>query len=134
MLDKEKVGQLYVEGFNAVQIANQLSVKVEAVRKCIQRNYKEFKKSHNASKIRNKEIKKITEYEAKQFMSDSVFIKKNRSVYKTNEHGDIVLDKTVAPVVTFDTPRGLKNENSKKSLDIRIRKSNYRKENILFNC
>lgn len=131
MLDKEKVGQLYLEGFNAVQIADRLSVKVEAVRKCIQRNYKKFKSSNMASKIRNKEVIRITEYESKRFMSDSVFIKKNRSIYKTNEEGDIILDKAFAKVVTFDTPKKLKNENSTKELDRRIRKSNYRKENIL---
>ncbi|WP_321993855.1 helix-turn-helix transcriptional regulator [Clostridium butyricum] len=131
MLDKEQVKNLYLDGLNAVQIAQRLSVQVETVRKCIQRNHKKFKVSHKASKIRNKEVKKITEYEAKQFMSDAVFIKKNRSIYKTNKDGDIVLDKSIAPVVSFDTPRILKNENSIESVNRKISKSNYRKENIV---
>lgn len=133
MLDKEKVKNLYLNGYNAVQIANQINAKVEAVRKCIQRNYKEFRDDNRASKIRNKEVQRITEYESKQFMSDMVFIKGNRSIYKTDEEGDIILDKSIAPVVTYDTPRRLKNENSKRALDTRLRKSGYRKENILFN-
>lgn len=47
-----------------------------------------------------------------RFMSDLVFIKKNRSIYKTLQNGDIVINREVAPIVTFDTPKRLINENS----------------------
>ncbi|WP_238899448.1 DNA-binding response regulator [Clostridium sp. YIM B02500] len=130
MLDKEKVKGLYLQGYNAVDIAFILNCKSDTVRQCIHRNLKEFKNSHLATKIRNKEIDRITRYEAKQYMSDSTFIKKNRSIYKTNLDGDIVIDVNAAPIVSFDTPKRLKNENSLKEIDKRIRKSNYRKDEL----
>lgn len=134
MIDKEKVKQYHLQGLNSFQIAQKLNCKPSAVRKCIERNLKKFRNSHLAAKIANREIDKVTKYECKQFMGDSIFIKKNRSIYKTDLEGNIIINNDVAPVVTFDTPRRLKNENSKNSIDKRIRKSNYRKGNILFNC
>lgn len=130
MLDKERVKELYLQGYNSVDIAIILDCKSDTVRQCIHRNFKEFKNSHLANKIRNKEIDRITKHEAKQYMSDTAFIKKNRSIYKTTLDGDIVIDVSVAPVVSFDTPKKLKNENSIKEIDKIISKSNYRKDEL----
>lgn len=85
-----------------------------------------------ANKIRNKEIDRITRYESKQFMSDATFIKKNRSIYKTNDDGDLVVDISVAPIITFDTPKRFVNENSKKEINRKIIKSGYRKDELLY--
>lgn len=85
-----------------------------------------------ANKIRDKEIDRITRFEDKQYMSDSVFIKKNRSIYETNADGDLLINTKVAPVVSYDTPQKLKNNNSVTVVDERIRKSKYRNDNILF--
>lgn len=109
MLNKEKVKELYLQGLNFNQIAIVLNAKSETVRKCIQRNLKEFKKSHQAAKLRNKEVDRITKYESKQYMSDRTFILKNRSIYKTKSNGDIVLNNKVSGTVSFDTPRRLAN-------------------------
>lgn len=130
MLDKEKVKELYLEGYGPSQISNILNCKPETVRKCIERNFKQFKSSHLATKIRNKEIDKITRHESKQYMSDAAFIEKNRSIYKTNSDGDIVIDVSVAPVVSFDTPKKFKNENSGKEINKKIIKSGYRKNEL----
>lgn len=132
MLDKEKVKELYLQGYNAVYIAIDLSCKADTVRQCIHRNFKEFRDSHLANKIRNKEIERITRCEAKQYMSDVTFIKKNRSIYKTNEDGDLIIDTNVAPVVSFDTPRRFKNENSAKEVNRRIINNEYKKDELLF--
>lgn len=132
MLDKEKVKELYLEGYGPSQISNILKCKPETVRKCIERNFKQFKSSHLATKIRNKEIDKITRHESKQYMSDAAFIEKNRSIYKTNSDGDIVIDVVVAPVVSFDTPRKFKNGNSEKEVNRKIVKSGYRKDELFF--
>ena len=51
-------------------------------------------------------------------------------MHKTNSDGDIVIDVKAAPIVSFDTPKRLKNENSLKEIDKRIRKSNYRKDEL----
>lgn len=110
LLDKEKVKEYYLKGLNANQIAKILKYNPSSVRKCIQRNFKQFKKSNLSAKLANKEIDKITRREAKQYMSDATFIKKNRSAYKTDTEGNIILDRSIAPVISFDTPKKLKNE------------------------
>lgn len=132
MLDKEKVKELYLEGYGPSQIANILNCKPETVRKCIERNFKQYKSSHLATKIRNREIDRITKMESKQYMSNAAFIEKNRSIYKTNSDGDIVIDANVAPVVSFDTPRRFKNENSQNQVNRKIIKSGYRKDELFF--
>ena len=132
MIDKEKVKELYLKGYSSVLIAEELTCKPETVRNCIERNFKQFKSSHLATKIINKEIDRVTRHEVKQYMSDMTFIKKNRSIYKTNDNGDLFIDKNIAPVVSFDTPRRLKNENSLIEVNNRIIKGEYRKENLLF--
>lgn len=133
MLDKQQVKELYLEGKNYYSIANILKANPETVRKYIYRNLREFRISHEAEKIRQKEINRITRYESKSYMSDITFIKKNRSAYKTDIEGNIILDKSVVPVVTFDTPMRLANENSQSSINRRIVNSEYRKDSLLFN-
>ena len=113
LLNKEKVKELYIKGYGFTTIAKILNAKPETVRKCIQRNFKEFKNSHEAAKLADKEIKRITRHEAKQYMSDRDFVIRNRSIYKTNVlTGDIKLNKeSINAAIPFDVPRSLINEN-----------------------
>ncbi len=127
MLDKIRVKEYYLKGYSYNKIASILKEKPETVKKCIQRNLKEFRKSHTAEKIRKKEVDRITRQESKKYMSDKDFIKRNRSIYKTKKNGDIVLNKDV--VVTFDTPKRLINEYAENKINKAIIKSEYRKEN-----
>ncbi|WP_411680439.1 DNA-binding response regulator [Clostridium thailandense] len=110
-LDKEKVKELYLEGLNSAEIAKKIECNKETVKKCIQRNFWHLRHDHEVAVVQRRENLKATNYEANKFMSDSAFIEKNRSIYKTNANGDIVIDKNVAPVVTWDTPKRLTNEN-----------------------
>lgn len=109
--DKNQIERLYLDGYDASEIAKKLKINVETVRKCIQRNFKDLRPKHEIALVRRREIIKAINYEANKFMGDSTFIKKNRSIYKTKPDGDIVINKDVAPVVTWDTPRRLTNEN-----------------------
>lgn len=115
-LDKEKVKELYLEGLNSAEIAKKIGSNKEAVKKCIQRNFNHLKHDHEIAVIQRRENLKATNYEANKFMSNSAFIKKNRSIYKTNADGDITIDKKVAPVVTWDTPKRLANENKNNTI------------------
>lgn len=110
-IDKNKVKTYYLSGYNAKEISKKLNYDVEAVRKCIQRNYGDLKQKHKIAVIARKEAVKATNYEANKFISGTSFIKKNRSIYTTREDGDIVINREVAPVVTWDTPKRLANEN-----------------------
>lgn len=110
-VDKNDIKKLYLNGYNAKQISSTLEVTVESVRKYIQRNFDHLKRKHEVAVIARKETVKAVNYEASKCMSDKSFVKKNRSIYKTKINGDIVINKDVAPVVTWDTPKRLVNEN-----------------------
>ena len=113
-LNKELVKQLYCNGLNAREISEHLNVNKSSVNKCIQRNFKEFKSIHLKNrkhlKFYENEVRKITKYESKQYMSDKTFILKNRSLYETKEDGDIVLKKNIGGEIPWDVPRRLTNE------------------------
>lgn len=111
MLDKEEVRELYLKGYNAVEIAKKLHKETEAIRKCIQRNFWALRHEHEVAIIQRKEEVKAVKYEANRFMSDKAFVLKNRSIYKTLPNGDIVINKEVSGTVSWDTPRRLINEN-----------------------
>lgn len=129
MLDKERVKELYQQGYNAEQIAILLECKSSAIRQCIHRNFKNFKTMHTLNKTIDKEILRITKNEVKSYMSDAEFIKRNRSIYKTAENGDIIIDKKVSGIISFDVPVKFKNEFSSERVDKQIKKSNYKKDN-----
>ena len=111
ILDKEQVRKLYIQGFTDSEIAKKLHYRKDTVKKCIQRNFGGLKTEHQIALTRKREVLKAVNYQANRYMGDSTFVKKNRSIYKTRPNGDIVLNKDVAPVVTWDTPRRLANQN-----------------------
>lgn len=116
MLKKEEVKQLYLKGYNAVEIAKKVSSSTEAVRKCIQRNFGNLKLKHEIAVIQRKEELKAIKYESNRYINDRAFILSNRSIYKTLSNGDIVLNKDIAGIVTTDTPKRLINENKCREL------------------
>ena len=110
MIDKLKVKTLYLQGYNAVEIADKIKAGIEATRKCIQRNFKNCKEKHEAAvKQRQKEVVRAVNYESKKYISDRSFIQKNRNAYKTLPDGDIVIDRNVVPIVPWDMPKRLVN-------------------------
>ena len=112
MLDKDRVKELYLQGYNAVEIAHRIKAKTEAVRKCIQRNFNTFDKEKHEEALRiRREVIRATNKESTKYISDISFILKNRYIYKTLPNGDIVLNKDVSGPVTWDTPRRLVNVN-----------------------
>lgn len=131
-IDKELVKNLYISGLNAPEIAKMLNFKSDSIKKCIERNFSlENKIQHKKARLETKDIEKAINYESTKCMSDSTFIKRNPSIYRTAENGDIVVN---APEDTlpWDVPRILKNENNKELVNKRIIKSSYRKEDLLF--
>ena len=111
MVDRNKIEKMYREGYNASQIAKSIGSTKVAIQKYIQRNFSHLKNIHEEAVVVRKGAMKALNYESNRFISDRSFILKNRSIYKTKENGDIVLNRAVAPVVTYDTPRALRNEN-----------------------
>lgn len=110
-LDKDQIKKLYLEGLKAPEIARKLNLNKDTIKKCIQRNFDNLRCEHEVAVVQRREVVKAVNYESNRYMGDSTFIRKNRSIYKTRPDGDIVINKEVAPVVTWDTPRRLVNEN-----------------------
>ncbi len=106
--DKDKIRELYLAGVNAKEISKRIDKSDDAIRKYIQRNLKHLKEVHERELRRTKEILSKTKFECGQLISNNSFFKSNRSIYKLNSKGDLVIDKRVAPVVSFDTPKKIK--------------------------
>ena len=102
--DKIMIEKLYADGVDAKEISRRIEKGVDAIRKYIQRNLKDLKEKHEFEKERTREILKKTKLECSQEISNISFFKSNRSIYKQSKNGDLIIDKKVAPVVTFDTP------------------------------
>lgn len=103
--DKIMIEKLYLNGVDAKEISKRIEKSVDAIRKYIQRNLKDLKEKHEFEKERTREILRKTKWECSQEISDINFFKCNRSIYKQSKNGNLIIDKKVAPVVTFDTPR-----------------------------
>lgn len=114
-MNKELVRQLYLNGLNAAEIAEDLKVTKASVNKCIQRNFKDLKDIHDRNRkhynFHRKEVQKAIDYESKKYIGDKSFILKNRSIYMTKENGDIVIKK-IDCAIPWDVPRRLANEVS----------------------
>lgn len=135
---KKRIKELYRKGYNSSEIARIITkenraegiFKVttrEAIKKCIQRNFKEYKKEHKINAAARKEVIKAVDYESKKYIGDKALILKNRSVYETKKDGDIVLkkEKDINFVFAGDMPKRLVNENKvkNKKSDIELDKS-----------
>lgn len=102
--DKIIIEKLYSNGVDAKEISRRIGKSVDAIRKYIQRNLKDLKEKHEFERERTKEVLRKTRWECSQEISNINFFKGNRSIYKQAKNGDLIIDKNVAPVVTFDTP------------------------------
>ena len=102
--DKIMIEKLYLAGVDAKEISRRIGKSVDAIRKYIQRNLKDLKEKHEAEKEITREVLRKTKWECSQEISNSNFAKFNRSIYKQARNGDLILDRKVASVVTFDTP------------------------------
>lgn len=125
---KKRIKELYRKGYGSAEITKIITkenraegiFKVttkEAIKKCIQRNFKEYKKEHKINAATRKEVIKAVDYESKKYIGDRALILKNRSVYETKYDGDIVLkkEKDIKCAFTGDMPKRLVNENKVKN-------------------
>lgn len=107
--DKSRIRMLYKNGISIKEIHKRLGkYNYEGIKKYVQRNLKDLKDIHTLNRLHTRETLKKTKFECAREISDLSFYKYNRSVYKTNCNGDLIIDKKVAPIVTFDTPKKIK--------------------------
>ncbi len=78
---KKRVRELYRNGYNAAEIADIITKENaaeginkkttrEAIKKCIQRNFKDLKREHKENAKARKEVERALNYESKKFISD----------------------------------------------------------------
>lgn len=107
--DKLRIRELYKNGVSIKEINKRLNkYNYESIKKYIQRNLKDLKDIHTLNRLNTIETLKKTKFECSREISDFSFYKYNRSIYKINNNGDLVIDKKVAPIVSFDTPKKIK--------------------------
>lgn len=124
---KKRVRELYRNGYNATEIAQIITKENEkegihkkttreAIKKCIQRNFKDLKREHKENAKARKELERALNYESKKYMSDKELIAKNMSAYETRDNGDIVLRKEEEYVFPSDMPKRLVNQDKEAKL------------------
>lgn len=113
MLNINEILKKYLDGYNCVEIAKIFNCN----KKTIQGRLNNFKKRISEKELKNietvhkrnrdivKDIKATESREVNKFMCEITFIKTNSSIYITDTNGNIKINKTVAPIVTYDTPK-----------------------------
>lgn len=109
-MDKEKLKKLYLSGYTVKEISEILNSKENTIKIFIKRNFKDLREKHFYANKSRREALKALNYEAKKDISDKAFVERNKSIYKMKQSGNIVIDRTVAPVTTYDTPTRLSRE------------------------
>lgn len=110
--DKKKIEALYSRGVSIRQIEKRLNsrYKLDTIKSYIRRNLSHLKERHEIERCYNKEILSKTYKECMNSISTRSFFKYNKSIYKQNKKGDLVINREVAPITTFDTPKKLKHK------------------------
>lgn len=113
----DKVDALYREGMTINELAKKFKVKKKTIYHKLSNYYPDSKAIHRKNKLIRKkkekeEAKKLLLKESKKFIGDLEFIKKNRSIYKTDkETGNIYLNTDC--ILPVDVPRVWINENNR---------------------
>ncbi|CUQ30614.1 hypothetical protein [Clostridium baratii] len=128
MLNKSKVKDLYLKGYNATEIAAIYEATKCAVQKCIQRNTNDSDlKIHKKNRMYMKSAERVIDRTNKRSISDNQLLKWNRQSFTTEkETGDINYNEDcIAP---YDLPLKFKNLD-KKEYEKTFRYSN---KNIIY--
>ena len=97
-LDKNRVKELYIKGYNAKEISNilfeknKVLIKSDTIQRCINRNFSDFKFQHRKARCLNRDIKKSIDIMNNSFISNRSLLKYNRQAYNYNKNGNLVFD------------------------------------------
>lgn len=113
----DKINELYKAGTTINELSKRFNIKKKTIYYNLKKNYPDSRAINKKNKIIKKkkekeEAKRLLLKESKHYMGDLEFIKRNRSIYKTDEKtGDIYLNTTC--ILPADVPRIWRNENNK---------------------
>lgn len=112
-LNRERIKELYIKGYNANEISKILELKYDRVRKFIFRNFLEYKDIHKENRTKEKSIKRAIDNDVNSYITNDNFLKFNRQAYKYNENMNITFDDSIA-LRTYDVPKTFYCRNFKK--------------------
>ncbi len=98
ILDKNKVKELYIRGYNAKEISNilfeknKIHIKSDTIQRCINRNFSDLKFQHRKARCLNRDIKKSIDRMNNSFINNKSLLKYNRQAYNYNKNGNLVFD------------------------------------------
>ena len=109
MLNKLRVKELYLKGYNSSEIAEIFEASKGSVLKCIQRNTDdEDNKIHKRNRFNMKQAEQAIKRTNNRHISDNQLLKWNRQIYKTDRrNGNIILDCDCAAPI--DLPQKIMN-------------------------
>nr|WP_195366184.1 hypothetical protein [[Eubacterium] tenue] len=99
---RKRIGDLYKKGLTSKQISGVVKASDVAIRKCISRNFIEYKSEHEENKKLIKESNSLIEKTYKRFISDQALLKQNRQSYIYDEKFNLIFDSNRGPI-----PNGL---------------------------
>lgn len=115
--DWDRINELYMEGITINNLSKKFKIKKKTIYHKLNKYYPDSKVIHRKNKLIRKkkekeEAKRLLLKESKKFIGDLEFIKKNRSIYKTDkETGNIYLNTNC--LLPVDVPRVWINENNR---------------------
>lgn len=107
--DKDRIKEMYSNGVTIKEIEKRLGYKYtfESIKSYVRRNLKMLREKHAMEYKHKEEVIRKTRLECSREMSKGSFVKQNSSIYMNNKNGDLVVNKNVAPIISFDTPKRL---------------------------
>ena len=104
-LNRERIKNLYIKGYNYNEISQMLELKYDRVRKFISRNFLlDYKEIHKKNREQEKSIKRAIDNKVNSYITNQNFLKQNRQAYKYNQNMNITFDDSIG-VKTDDVPK-----------------------------
>lgn len=105
VVDWDRINNLYKQGMTINQLSDEFNIKKKTISNKLSKEYPGSRALHKQMK---RQLKMLEKKECKRYMSDLEVIKRNRSVFSTNNKGNIYLNTDSS--ITVDVPRELKND------------------------
>lgn len=106
----DKIKDLYVKGYNVVEISKVLKLDKNNVKMHVSRNLSLFKDQHEKVRKENEEIKRVVSKMSKNYMNDYSLLKMNRQSYDYDKNYDLVYNEKSRGIRPCDLPKKYKKE------------------------
>lgn len=92
MKKKDRIKELYINGYNSKEISNITGFTQDSIKKCISRNFQEYKFIHRENRQIKKDSLKAINKMNRQYMDDSSLLKMNRQSFNYDKNYNLIFD------------------------------------------